>query len=147
MKTDAEISPAIVSGIVTGDAPFSYWPIFSLSQGKSLWIPWSPCYFEFKFAKKYYYGILLILHSKNVKYMISNCFKLNKTANKWIFLYHVYLQQTRFRHIDFSMKTRSRRNSRTIGALASTCGFTKLMTVQCALIGNPLSSHTRCQSY
>ena len=44
-------------------------------------------------------------NSKNVKYMISNCFKLNKTANKWIFLYHVYLQQTRFRHIDFSMKT------------------------------------------
>ena len=34
MKTDAEISPAIVSGIVTGDAPFSYWPIFSLSQEK-----------------------------------------------------------------------------------------------------------------
>ena len=34
MKTDAEISPAIVSGIVTGDAPFSYWPIFCLSQEK-----------------------------------------------------------------------------------------------------------------
>ena len=34
MRTDAEISPAIVSGIVTGDAPFSYWPIFSLSQEK-----------------------------------------------------------------------------------------------------------------
>ena len=34
MKTDAETSPAIVSGIVTGDAPFSYWPIFSLSQEK-----------------------------------------------------------------------------------------------------------------
>ena len=27
--------PAIVSGIVTGDAPISYWPFFSLSQ-KSL---------------------------------------------------------------------------------------------------------------
>ena len=36
MRTDAEISPAIVSGIVTGDAPFSYWPIFSLSKENSL---------------------------------------------------------------------------------------------------------------
>ena len=37
MKTDAEISPAIVSGIVTGDAPFSYWPIFfSCPKKKSL---------------------------------------------------------------------------------------------------------------
>jgi len=38
MKTGAEISPSIVSGIVTGEAPFSYWPIFSLSlprKGKS----------------------------------------------------------------------------------------------------------------
>ena len=26
--TGAEMSPAIVSGIVTGDAPVSYWPIF-----------------------------------------------------------------------------------------------------------------------
>ena len=53
---------------------------------KTPWIPWSPCYFEFKFAKKYYYGILLILHSKNVKYMISSCFKLNKTAkNEYFF--------------------------------------------------------------
>ena len=28
--TGAEISPAIVSGIVTGDASVSYWPIFTL---------------------------------------------------------------------------------------------------------------------
>ena len=28
--TGAEICPAIVSGIVTGDAAISYWPIFSL---------------------------------------------------------------------------------------------------------------------
>ena len=29
--TGAEICPAIVSGIVTGDAAISYWPIFPLS--------------------------------------------------------------------------------------------------------------------
>jgi len=29
--TGAETRPAIVSGIVTGDAPLSYWPIFPLS--------------------------------------------------------------------------------------------------------------------
>ena len=27
-ETGAEMSPAIVSGIVTGDAPLSYWPVF-----------------------------------------------------------------------------------------------------------------------
>ena len=30
-KTGAEMSPAIASGIVIGDAPVSYWPILSLS--------------------------------------------------------------------------------------------------------------------
>ena len=30
-KTGAEMRPAIGSGIATGDAPVSYWPIFSLS--------------------------------------------------------------------------------------------------------------------
>ena len=30
-ETGAGMSPAIASGIVTGDAPFSYWPIFSVS--------------------------------------------------------------------------------------------------------------------
>jgi len=30
-KTGADKRPASVSGIVTGDAPVSYWPIFSLS--------------------------------------------------------------------------------------------------------------------
>ena len=30
--TRGEMSPAIVSGIVTGDAPVSYWPMFSPSQ-------------------------------------------------------------------------------------------------------------------
>ena len=30
--TTLEMSPAIVSGIVTGDAPVSYWPMFSPSQ-------------------------------------------------------------------------------------------------------------------
>ena len=30
-ETGAEKCPAIVSGIVTGDAPVSYWPIFSQS--------------------------------------------------------------------------------------------------------------------
>ena len=29
--TGAETSPAIVSEVVTGDAPISYWPIFHLS--------------------------------------------------------------------------------------------------------------------
>ena len=29
--TGAEMCPAIVSGIVTGDVPVSYWPILSLS--------------------------------------------------------------------------------------------------------------------
>ena len=28
---DAEIRPAIVSGMVTGDVPVSYWPIFFFS--------------------------------------------------------------------------------------------------------------------
>ena len=42
MRTDAEISPAIVSGIVTGDAPFSYWLIFSLSQEKLPEVPEVP---------------------------------------------------------------------------------------------------------
>ena len=28
MGTGAEVRPAIVSGIVTGDVPVSYWPIF-----------------------------------------------------------------------------------------------------------------------
>ena len=28
--TGAEVRPAIVSGIVTGDVPVSYWPIFFL---------------------------------------------------------------------------------------------------------------------
>ena len=31
--TGAEVRPAVVSGIVTGDAPVSYWPtVFPLSQ-------------------------------------------------------------------------------------------------------------------
>ena len=30
-RTGAEIRPAIVSGMVTGDAPVRYWPILSLS--------------------------------------------------------------------------------------------------------------------
>ena len=30
-RTGAEMRTAIVSGIVTGDAPISYWPIFSQS--------------------------------------------------------------------------------------------------------------------
>ena len=28
-RTEAETHPAVISGIVTGDAPVSYWPIFS----------------------------------------------------------------------------------------------------------------------
>ena len=31
MATGAEMRPAVVSGIVTGEAQVSYWPIFSLS--------------------------------------------------------------------------------------------------------------------
>ena len=38
--TGAEICPAIVSGIVTGDAAISYWAIFSLVPSDS---PRSPC--------------------------------------------------------------------------------------------------------
>ena len=30
-ELEPKLRPAIVSGIVTGDAPVSYWPIFSLS--------------------------------------------------------------------------------------------------------------------
>ena len=30
-RTGVEMCPAIVSGIVTGDAPVSYWPFFSMS--------------------------------------------------------------------------------------------------------------------
>ena len=40
--TGAEIRPAIVCGIATGDAPVSYWPIFlpvarNSSSPRSLW--------------------------------------------------------------------------------------------------------------
>ena len=34
-ETGDEMSPAIVSGIVTGDAPFSYWPVFSRFHSNS----------------------------------------------------------------------------------------------------------------
>ena len=34
-ETGEEMSPAIVSGIVTGDAPFSYWPVFSRFHSNS----------------------------------------------------------------------------------------------------------------